>query len=91
MSIYSVEEDEDSINYLVDFLRMLNTSGTFPYSIALKIKAQIMLLQNLNPPRFVNSITLQVKSLKKNIEATIFTSFGHREIVLICVPLIPPD
>ncbi|XP_036347295.1 uncharacterized protein LOC118756648, partial [Rhagoletis pomonella] len=90
-SVDSAMNQDDAVNYPVEFFNSMEPPGMPPHYLNLKVGSSIILLRNLNA--LCNGTRLAVKKLMANlVEATILTGKAKGEIVLIPrIPLIKTD
>jgi len=88
-SIDTIENQEDELNFPVEFLNSINISSLPPHNLRLKVGAPIMMLRNLSFENGVcNGTRLICTALQRNvIRATIITGPSTGTSVLI--PRIP--
>jgi ATP-dependent DNA helicase PIF1 len=85
-SIDTVLHADEFVSFPPELLNSLDSAGMPTYRLLLKVGSPIILLRNIDPPKFCNGTRLCVKQMLGNaIEATILTVFIPR------IPLIPTD
>ena len=87
------KNQENVVNYAIEFLNSVDLSGMRPHVLTLKIGVPIILLRNFNPPRLCNGTRLSVKNMKNNIiKATILNGkFKGEDLLLPHTPIIHTD
>ena len=92
-SVDTVMNQDDVVNYPMEFLNSLELPGLPPHNLQLKVGSVVIMLRNINQPRLCNGTRLAVKKLMNNvIEATIIKGKYKGEDVLIPrIPMIPTD
>ncbi|VDN04575.1 unnamed protein product, partial [Onchocerca ochengi] len=89
----TVVEADEAVNYPTEFLNSLDLPGIPPYVLQLKIGVPIIMLRNINQPKFCNGTRLTVEKLMSNvIEASVLTGpFKCEDVLIPRIPMIPTD
>uniref|UniRef100_A0AAG5DC45 DNA helicase Pif1-like 2B domain-containing protein n=1 Tax=Anopheles atroparvus TaxID=41427 RepID=A0AAG5DC45_ANOAO len=66
-SIDRVENDDDAVNYPVEFLNSLDLPGMPPHHLRLKVGSVIIMLRNLHAPKLCNGTRLIITQLSNNV------------------------
>jgi hypothetical protein len=61
-SIATASNEDDVVNYSLEFLNSIDLPGLPPHNLQLKVGSVIM-LQNINQPQLCNSIQLTIKKI----------------------------
>lgn len=92
-SIDSVTNEDETTNYLIEFLNSLDVPGLPPHNLRLKVGSVVIMLRNINQPRLCNGTRLVITKLMENvIYATILTGkFEGEEVLIPRIPMIPTN
>jgi ATP-dependent DNA helicase PIF1 len=66
-SIDIVCDATEAVNYPTEFLNLLDLLVMPLHNLQLKVRSPLILLHNLNPPRWCNGMRLVIKKLLKNV------------------------
>ena len=94
MSVETVLEPKEAVNYPSEFLNSLDLPGFWPHVLQLKIGVAIIFFTKYQPTKALqwHATTCRKKTMENVIEATILTGPFEGEAVLILrIPMIPTD
>lgn len=92
-SIDRVTDENQAVNYPIEFLNSLEPSGMPQHILKLKLGVPLMIIRNIDPPKLCNGTRVVVKSLMQNvIEATIMNGkYSGEDILIPRIPIICTD
>ncbi|GFY76157.1 ATP-dependent DNA helicase [Trichonephila inaurata madagascariensis] len=92
-SIDCILNDDEAVQYPIEFLNSIQTPDLQAHNLILKVGALIILIRNIDAPRLCNSTRLIVKKLMQHvIQDTVLTGCAKGEDVFIPrIPIIPSD
>ncbi|GFX44715.1 ATP-dependent DNA helicase [Trichonephila clavipes] len=92
-SIDCILNDDEAVQYPIEFLNSIQTSDLQAHNLILKVGAPIILIRNIDAPRLCNGTRLIRKMLMQHvIQATVLTVCAKGEDVFIPrIPIIPSD
>lgn len=67
-SIDTATNQDDVVNYPIEFLNSLDIPGIPPHRLELKVEVPIILLRNINPPRLCNGTRLVVNQFEHQFD-----------------------
>ncbi|GFW08402.1 ATP-dependent DNA helicase [Trichonephila clavipes] len=83
-SMNSILNDDEAVQYPIEFLNSLQTPDLQAHNLILNVGAPIMLIRNIDAPRLCNGTRLIVKKLTQHvIQATVLTGCAKGENVFI--------
>lgn len=88
-SVDLVVDEEEAIQYLMEFLNSLEPPDMHPHLLLLKIGVPILLLSNIDSPRLCNGTILVIKKMMSRVlEATIITvKYAGEDVFIPTIPL----